>query len=143
MKFIHDVKFDTKDVLILQNSSQEQLTSSMYNCVLDALRCKGAENMNTTKAQKIMLNSRCQIWYQRQSNPPKLQSETTKFLEIWLCPWCTFNHAEELKIGIQFNNSIWWLYEISNWISNMTQSSKSPVRNHQCPPSMTIFLMYC
>ena len=37
MMVICDVKFDTKYDQILQNSSQEPSTSSMYDCVLDAL----------------------------------------------------------------------------------------------------------
>ena len=47
--------------------------------------------------------------------------------------WFTPNHARELKFGTQVN------YHISWWsvMSRMTPSSKTPVRNHQCPPSMT------
>ena len=42
-------------------------------------------------------------------------------------------HARELKFGTQVKNHIsWW-----SMMSRMTPSSKYPVRNHQCPPSMT------
>ena len=48
----------------------------------------------------------CQIWYQRWPNPPKVLSGTINVLQEWLCYWCTFTHARELKIGIQLNNDI-------------------------------------
>ena len=85
---------------------------------------------------------RCDIWYQRGSNPPKLQSGSINILHVWLCSWCMFNHTRELKIGMQLNHDIWWLFVMSNLIPNMTKSSKTPVRNHQCPQSMTLFLMH-
>ena len=37
MVVIYDVKFDTKDGQILQNSCQEPSISYKYDCVLDAL----------------------------------------------------------------------------------------------------------
>ena len=54
---------------------------------------------------------------------------------------CVCN-ASELIIGIQLNNDILRLFVMSNLIPKMTQSSKTPVRNHQCPPSMTVFLIH-
>jgi len=48
--------------------------------------------------------------------------------------WHTSNHARELKFGTQVKNHIWW----QSIASKMTPSSKYPVRNHQCPPSMDL-----
>ena len=76
------------------------------------------------------------------TNPPKLQSGTTNIIQVWLCTLCTFNHARELKIIIKLSNDIWWLFVMSTFIPNMTKSSKTPVRSHEYPPSMTVFLMH-
>ena len=48
-------------------------------------------------------------------------------------PWGTSKHARELKFGTQVKNHI----SGRSMTSRMTPSSKSPVRNLQCPPSMT------
>ena len=50
--------------------------------------------------------------------------------------WHTSNHARELKFGTQVKNHIWW----QSIASNMTPSSKTPVRNLQHPPSMTLWM---
>ena len=84
----------------------------------------------------------CQMWYQKWQNYLKLQSETINALQVWLCSWRTFNHARKLNMGIQLNNDIWWLFVMSNMIPKMTKSSKTAARNHQCPPSMTVFLTH-
>ena len=48
-------------------------------------------------------------------------------------PWHISSHAREPKFGTLVNNHIsWW-----SKMSRMTQSSKTPVRSHQHPPSMT------
>ena len=47
--------------------------------------------------------------------------------------WHTYIHARELKFGTQVKNYISW----QSMMSRMTPSSKYPVRNLQCPPSMT------
>ena len=138
-----DVKFDIRDIPIIQNSSQEPSASSKYYWVLDVLllmfgRWKSAYNSRIT----YRVDSPCKIWYQRWPSPPKFQSGTISILQVWLCPWYTFNHARDLKIGIQLNNDTWWLFMMSNKIPNMTKSSKPPVRNHQHPPSMTVFLLH-
>ena len=135
------------------------------------------------------IDSWCQIWYQRWSNPPKLQSGTIIILQVWLCSWCIYNDARELKILIQVQNDklfwfrcnilyqrlsnppklqsgtinvlhyacipgafIWdWQFEYNSGLTNfvdiwyllsgMIQSSKTPVRNHQCPPRMTVIIV--
>ena len=139
---IHDVKIGTKDDTILQNSSQETLTSSKYDCNLDALIITiGSWKFDYNWGMANYVDSLFQFWYQRWSNPPKLQSETINILQAWLCFWCTFNHARELKIGKKINNDIGWLFTMSHLIPNITKSSKTPVRNHQCPLSITVFLM--
>ena len=51
-----------------------------------------------------------------ETNSPKLLSGTINLLQVWLCSWCTFNHAKEMKIGIQLNIDIWWLFMMSNFI---------------------------
>ena len=108
---IHDAKFDTKDDSIIQNSSQELSMSSMYDCVLTALiimlvSWKFEYNSGMTKH----VDSWCQIWYQRQSNPSKLLSGTINILQVWLCSWWTSIHARKLKIGIQLK--IWHMIVI-------------------------------
>ena len=133
--FICDVKFDTKNDQIFQNSSQEPSTSSKYDCVIDALiimlgNCKFKYNSKLTN----YVDSWCKLWYQRRSNPPKLHSGTINVLQVWLCSWCTFNHARKLKIGMQHNNDIWWLFVMSNLIPKMT--------NYRLPPGMTVFLTH-
>ena len=83
-----------------------------------------------------------QIGYQIWPNPPKLQLGSINILQVWLCSWCTYNHAGELKIRIQLWNGKLCLFMMSNLIPNMTKSSKNAVRNNQCPPSVTVFLMF-
>ena len=39
----------------------------------------------------------CKIWYQIWSNPSKHLSGTINILQVWLCSWCTYNHARELE----------------------------------------------
>ena len=140
---IHYVRFDIRDDPILQNSSQGPSTSSKYDCVLDALIIM----LGSWKFEYILditnyVDSWSQIWYQRWSNPPKLQPGTTSILQVWLWPWSTFPHARELRIGRQLNSDIWWLFVMSNLLPNLTTSSKTPARNPQHPPSMTVLFMY-
>ena len=45
-------------------------------------------------------------------------------------------------MGIQVNNDILCLFVMSNFIPRMTQSSKTPVRNQQRPPSITVILVH-
>ena len=48
--------------------------------------------------------------------------------------WHTYNHAREQKFDKQVKNHIsWWVL-----MSKKTPSSETPVRNIQCPPSMTL-----
>ena len=48
--------------------------------------------------------------------------------------WHLSNHSRELKFGKQVKNHIkWW-----SMMSRMTQTSKNPVRNHQCLSNMTL-----
>ena len=82
----------------------------------------------------------CHIWYQRWPNPPKLQLGIIRILQVWWCSWCTSNCTRQLPFGIQLNNDILCWFMMITLILNMTQSSKTPVSNHQCPPSMTVFL---
>ena len=46
--------------------------------------------------------------------------------------WHTSIHSRELKFGIQVKNHIYW----RSMMSRIIPSTKYPVRNHQCPPSM-------
>ena len=134
-----NLKFDTKDDPILQNSSQEPSTSSKYGYALDTLIIMlESWKFEYNPGMINFVDSWCQIWYQGQSNPPKLQWGTINIFQVWLHSWCTFNHARELKMGIQLNKVIWWLFVMSNLIPNMAKSSKTKVRIHKCPPSMTV-----
>ena len=143
MMFIHDVKVDTKDDHILRNISQEPSTSSKYDYVLDALTIMlGSWKFEYNSLMTNHDGSWCKIWYQRQSNAPKLQSGTINLLQAWLCSWLVSIHVRELKIGIQLKNNILCWFMMSNLIPKMTQSSKTPDRNHQCPPGMPVLLMY-
>ena len=143
MMVIHDVKFDTNYYQILQNSSQDPSTSSKYDFVFDALiimleSWKFEYNSGMTN----YVNSWCQIYYQRWSNIPKFESGTINILQVWLWSWCNYNHSSELKIWIQLRNDKICLFMMSNLILQTIQSFKNPVRNHQCPASMTVFLMH-
>ena len=60
-------------------------------------------------------------------HPPSMTSRTG-------ASWHTSIYARELKFGTQVNNYILW----QSMMSRMTPSSKYPVRNHQCPASMTL-----
>ena len=71
-------------------------------------------------------------------NPPKLPSGTINILQVWMCSWCTYNHARKLKSSIQLRNDKLCWFMMWNLISETIQSSKTPVRNHQCPQSMTV-----
>ena len=127
----------------LTKYSQKPQMSSKYGCVLDAHliilgSCKSAYNSRMA----YYGNPWCQNGYQRWPNPSKLQSGATNVLQAWVCSWCTFNHTRELKSGILVNNYIKCLFVLSNLIANITQSSKTPVRNNQCPQSVMVFLMY-
>ena len=75
---------------------------------------------------------RCEIWYQISFNPPKLQSETIKVLQVWLCSWCTFNHAREMKIWIQLRNDKLCWFMVSIFYQNnpiLRKSSQEPKRS--------------
>ena len=69
---------------------------------------------------------------------PSLLSGTINVIQVWTSrtggSWHTFYHARKLKSGTQVKNHISWWY----MISKMTPSSKTPVRNHQRPPGMTL-----
>ena len=137
------VKFYIGDNPNLYISSQEPPMSSKYDCVLDALLFMlGSWKLTYNLKMSNDGYSWCQMWYQIWPNPPTLHSGIINVLQVWLCSCCTFNHAKELKIGIQLNNDILWLFVMSNLILNMTQSSKTPVRNHQHLPCMTMSLMH-
>ena len=62
-------------------------------------------------------------------------------LQVWLCSWWTSIHARELEIGVQLKNDILLWSMVSNFTPEKTQSSRSPVRNYQHPPSIAVLLM--
>ena len=73
-------------------------------------------------------------WCQEWPHPPSLKSGTINILQVWSLrmggSWYTSNHVRELKLGTQVKNHIsWW-----SMMSRITPSSKTPVKNHQCPP---------
>jgi len=75
-------------------------------------------------------------WCQELPHPPSIQSGTLNILQVWTSrtggSWHTSHYARELKFGRQVKNHIsWW-----SMLSKMTSSSKTPLRNNQCPPSM-------
>ena len=116
----HYVAFDTKDDSFLQISSQKQSMSSKYDCILDALIIMlGSGKFEYNSWMTNYVDSWCKIWYQRQSNPPKLQSGTINVLQLWLCSWCTYNDARELEIWIQLRNynyvDSWWQIWYQRW----------------------------
>ena len=111
--WIYDVKFDTKDDPVLKNSSQEQSTSSKYDCVLDSLLIiLGSWKLAYHSMMTYCGYLGCQIWYQRWLSPPKLQSETINVVRVWLCSWWTNNHAKELKIWINLKWQILFIHGI-------------------------------
>ena len=135
-----DFKFDTKNDPVLQNSSQESSMSSKYDCSWCNFNHARVLKIGIQLNNDILWYVLSQIWYQRWPSPPKLQSGAISVLQVWLCSWYTFNRARDLKIGIQLNKDIWWLFVMPKLIPNITKSSKTPVRNHQYPPNMTMFL---
>ena len=69
----------------------------------------------------------CKIWFQIWPNPQKLQSRTTNVLQVWLCSWCTFDHARELKMGIKLNNDIWCNVQFdTKYDQSLQNSSQGP-----------------
>ena len=140
---IPDVKFDIREDPTLQNSSQEPSRSSKYDCVLYALLIMlGSWKSAHNSIMKYYGYLWCQIWYQIWPNSSKLQWDIINVLKVWLCFWCTYNQARELKIWIQVRNDKWCRFIMSNLISATIQSSKTSTKNHQCPQSMTVFIMY-
>ena len=140
---ICDVKFDTKYDQILRNPSHEPPWSSKYDCVLDApLIILGSWKLAYNSIMTYYGYLWCQIWYQIWPNPPKLQSGMINVLQVWKCYWWTYNHARELKIWLQPRNDKLCWFMMSILISKTIKSSKTPVWNHQGPPSMTAFLMH-
>ena len=139
---IHDGKFDIWDDPILHHFSQITSTSFKYDYVPDALIImQGSWKFKYNSGMAKYVASWCQIWYQRWSNPPKLMSGAISILQVWLCSWCTFNHDRDMKIGIKLmNDKIYW-FIMSHFILDTIKSSKTPVRNHPRPPSMTVFSM--
>ena len=143
MIVISDVKCDTKYDKIIQNSSQEPSMSSRYDYDLDAfIILLGSWKFEYNSVMTNNVDSWCKIWYQRQSNPRIHQPGTINVLQVCLCSWSTYNHARELKIWIQLKNEYICWFRLSTLVSNMFQSSKTLVRNHQRPPHMIIFLIH-
>ena len=142
MMVICHIKFDSKFDQILQNSSQKPSMPFKYDCVLDASKSMlGSWKFEYNSGMKNYVDLWCQIGYQKWSSPTKLQSGTIYVLQVCLCSWCTYNHARELKIWIQLRNDKLCWFMMSNFVPEIIQSSKFPVRNHQCPSSLTVFLM--
>ena len=128
---------------IILKSSQQPSTSSKYDHILHALLIKlgsWKSAYNSRMTYNVVLW--CKLWYKRRPNAPKLQSRTIYILNIWHCSCFAHNHARELKnlIQLRIDNLCWFI--MSHLISEMIQSSKTPARNHQHPPSMTVFLKY-
>ena len=139
---IHDVKFDIRDDSILQNSSREPTTSFKFDCILNALLIilgswQFIYNSTMTWLVFVMWNLISNVT--KSSKNPVRNCQHPPCLTVFLC---IFNHARELKSGIQLNNDILWLFVMSKLIPKMTQSSKTPFRNHQCPLSMTVSFMH-
>ena len=87
---INDVKFNTKDFHIFQNSSQEPWMSSKYYCLFDELLfILGSYNLWYKLWMTYYYYSWCQILHQRWLNSPYLQSGTINVLQVWLCTWYT------------------------------------------------------
>ena len=136
-KIIQHCKVDQ----IILNSSQEPSTSFKYDHILDALLImlgswKSVYNSRMTYNVDLL----CKFWHQKWSNTPKLQLGTINILQVQLCHSCTYNYAKELKIWIQLRNDKLFLFMIANLITERIQSSKTLVRNHQCPQNMTVYL---
>ena len=107
---ISDVKFDTKDNPVLQNSSQDSLVSSKYDCVLGALIIMlGSWKSNYNSGMTNYVITWCQVWYQRWSNPPKHQWVSINVLHVWLCSGWTSTHARELKLA--YNSRMTYYYD--------------------------------
>ena len=126
---------------ILLNSSQEPSTSSKYEHILDAILIMlGSWKSSYNSRLTWNVDLWCKIWYPIWPNPPKLHSGTINILHLGLRSWCTNNHSMELNIWKELKTKKLCWFIMSYLISEMIQSSKSSVRNHQHPPSMTVFL---
>ena len=129
--------YDVKDDPFLHDSSQEPSTTSEYVLlgwgVLDTLLIM-LESWNFAHNSGIAYHD--DPWCQGWPHPPNIQSGTINIFQAWTSrmgvSWHTSNHAREQKFGTQVKNHISWRF----MTSRMTISSKSPVRNHQRPPSM-------
>ena len=134
--------------LVSNMINPQKIQSGTIN-ILEVWLCSWCTYNHVRELKKILQLSNnklcwflCQIRYQIWPNPLKLQPGTINILVVWLCSWCTYNHDREQTIWIQLrNDKLCWVM-MSNLISEMIQSSKTPVRNHQRPPSMTVFLMH-
>ena len=120
---------------IILNSSQKPSTSSKYDYILDALLIR-LESWKLTYLSRMTykVDSGCIIWYQRWSNPPKFQSGTFNVLQ--------YDCGIDVLISMLWSCKFEYNSGMKNLISDLPQSSKTPVRNHQHPPSMTVFLMH-
>ena len=104
---IHDVKLDTKYDIILHKFSQEPSTSSKYDCILDELLFMlEAKNWDTAQEWHIILIHDVTFDTKDDSIIQISSQDLSTFPQVLLCSWFTFNHARELKFGIQLNNDI-------------------------------------
>ena len=90
------------------------------------------ESWNLAQRQRITYHD--DIWCQGCSHPPRLQSGTINIFLVWLGGLGVLDSRIFMLFGTQVKNNI------SRWfmMSSMTSSSKTPVRNHQHPLSMTL-----
>ena len=128
---------DVKDDPIFQVPSQEPSTSSKYE-----LQGRGGSWHNSNHARELKFCTQVQIYISLWSmmswmtpsskSPVRNHQHHPNMTSRTGGSWLASNHARELKFGTQVENCITWWF----MMSRMTPSSKSPVRNHQHPPSI-------
>ena len=123
---------------ILQVSSQEPSGSPKYDFE------DGGSSGTSNHARKLKFDTQVKNNISWRSMMSRMTQSFKSPVRTHQCPpsmtlrmggsWGTSNHAGEYKFGTQVNTHISW----RSMMSKMTPSSKSPVRNLQCPPSMTL-----
>ena len=108
---IYDLKFNTKDDSVLQNSNQEPSTSSLWSMMSTIIPFFKHPIRNHQHPPRM-------TGYQRWFSPPKKQSGTIIVLKAWLCSWHTFNHARELISAcnsIMIYDHTWRMLMVPDW----------------------------
>ena len=110
----------------LPPSMTSRMGSSWYTTIHARKLRFGTQVRNHIRSMMSRMTPSSKYSVRNHPRPPSMTSRTGG-------SWHTSIHARELKFGTQIKNHILWRY----MMSILTPSSKYPVRNLQCPPSIT------